>query len=86
MGAGGQATKYGGNGKDSQRQAKNGSRAEAVGYPATGGDQYCEGDKICADANVQVNGFNAKGFRHIWQGGGYHRPIKELHKERTGHQ
>ena len=86
MGAGRQAAEDGGDGEDRQRQTEDRPGTEAIGNPAAGGDKHGEGDQVGADADVQVNGFYAKSFRHIRKGGGNHRAIQELHKECTGHK
>lgn len=73
-------------GEDSQRQREDPAGAEAVGYPAAGGDKYGKRNQIGADADVKRHGLHAEAGRHIGQRGRDHRAVKKLHEKRAGDQ
>ena len=82
----GEAAKDRGKGKNGQSEGEDSPGAEAIGDPAAGRDQHREGYQIGADADIKLDGGDAKISRHVGQGGSDHRPVEKLHKKGASHQ
>ena len=82
----GKAAKNGGKRKNGQRQREDLTRAEAIGNPAAGRDQYRQRNQVGADTDIEVNRRNAKIFCHVRQRGSDYRPVKKLHEKCAGDQ
>ena len=81
-----QPAKYRRQGKNRQRESKDFPRAKTIGDPAAGRYQNRKGNKISANPDIEVDRRHAKIFRHVGQGGGYHRAVEKLHKKGASHQ
>ena len=81
-----QAAEHRGRGEDHDGAGEDGAQAEAVRHPSAGRDQRREGQQVGRHPDVQVQGMDVEGARHLRQGRDDDRAVQVLHEEGPGHQ